>query len=300
MHPISTLGLVAALAVGAAAPAPVARHAARRTAPTPARTLVVTARNYAFDVPDTVAAGRTQIHLVNAGPELHHAALMRLKGGHTFADFLAATKNPGPPPAWVENAGGPNAPAPGASAETIVDLVPGTYVVMCFIPAPDGQPHFMKGMSRPFVVVPASRMPAAVHAARTGAPAATGAMTTVAAPDVTLGLTDYAFGFSHPVAAGHHVVHVTNGATQPHEVLFVRLAPGKTAADVAAFVEKNDMKAPPPGEPLGGTVALDPGVTNDVVLDLTPGRYAMLCFLPDAKDGKAHIAHGMMKDFTVR
>jgi hypothetical protein len=41
------------------------------------------------------------------------------------------------------------------------------------------------------------------------------------------------------------------------------------------------------------------GETNDIPLDLTPGNYALLCFIPDAKDGKPHIMHGMMKDFTV-
>jgi hypothetical protein len=34
-------------------------------------------------------------------------------------------------------------------------------------------------------------------------------------------------------------------------------------------------------------------------MEFTPGEYGMLCFIPDAKDGKPHIAHGMMKQFTV-
>lgn len=35
------------------------------------------------------------------------------------------------------------------------------------------------------------------------------------------------------------------------------------------------------------------------LLSLTPGQYAMVCFLPDVKDGKPHHAHGMIKAFTV-
>lgn len=37
-----------------------------------------------------------------------------------------------------------------------------------------------------------------------------------------------------------------------------------------------------------------------VALDLAPGRYAILCFLPDGKDGKPHFVHGMHREVTVR
>ena len=36
-----------------------------------------------------------------------------------------------------------------------------------------------------------------------------------------------------------------------------------------------------------------------IELDLKPGSYGLLCFVPDAKDGKPHAAHGMMRVFTV-
>ena len=34
-------------------------------------------------------------------------------------------------------------------------------------------------------------------------------------------------------------------------------------------------------------------------VDLPAGNYALLCFIPDAKDGKPHLEHGMVKPFTV-
>lgn len=37
----------------------------------------------------------------------------------------------------------------------------------------------------------------------------------------------------------------------------------------------------------------------ELVLVKTPGEYGMLCFLPDSKDMKPHIMHGMMKQVTV-
>jgi hypothetical protein len=42
------------------------------------------------------------------------------------------------------------------------------------------------------------------------------------------------------------------------------------------------------------------GAVVYVPVDLEPGEYGLYCFLPDAKDGKLHIAHGMMTQLTVK
>ena len=42
--------------------------------------------------------------------------------------------------------------APGASADLTADLVVGTWVVVCFLPAADGQPHVAHGMITTFTV----------------------------------------------------------------------------------------------------------------------------------------------------
>jgi hypothetical protein len=287
---MNTLKLfVPALALAAVAAAP-------RPTAAPARTLAITATNYAFDMPDTVAAGRTLIRLLNKGPEMHHAQIVRLEGGHTLAEMMQAPPH-GPPPSWVHEIGGPNTPVPGGTSNAVVDLKPGTYAVLCVIPSPDGKPHIMKGMVRGFTVVEASKM-SAVRPASASAGAATGEMVLVGAPDATMELSDYTFGFSKPLAAGRRVLRVTNVATQPHEVFIAKLAPGKSAGDLLAWVEK--MQGPPPGMPMGGTVGLAKGESNDLILDLAPGKYALLCFVPDAKDGKPHIAHGMVKEFEVK
>jgi hypothetical protein len=34
-------------------------------------------------------------------------------------------------------------------------------------------------------------------------------------------------------------------------------------------------------------------------MDFEPGRYALLCFVPDAGDGMPHFMHGMVQEFTV-
>jgi uncharacterized cupredoxin-like copper-binding protein len=253
------------------------------------RTLAITARDYAFDAPDTVVAGRTLVRLANRGRELHHAYLVRLDEGKSLRDLAAALKAGGPPPAWAHDIGGPNAPAPGANAETVVTLVPGTYALLCVIPSADGTPHVMKGMARQIAVVTA---PTAINASRTSG------RVDVAAPDVQVVLRDYGFDLSRPLSAGRHVIHVSDAAPQSHELFIARLAPGKTAQALVTWIES--MKGPPPAEPMGGAAPLAKGVSNDVLVDLEPGRYALYCFVPDAKDGKPHVMHGMLREITVK
>ncbi|MGE0441505.1 MAG: hypothetical protein AB7L66_20295 [Gemmatimonadales bacterium] len=250
-------------------------------APAAATTPVVdvVATEFSFASPDTLPAGWVTIRIRDDGQQLHHASLARLDDGKTIAD-LAKLGPTDPLPAWFVPFGGPQTPVPGGGVtEATVHLDAGSYVLFCVIPGPDGVPHLMKGMAKPFVVAgpPGGSEPVA---------------------DVTLTLTDYAFGLSAPLTAGHHVIKIEVGAGQAHEVLLVRMNPGKRAADLAAWVEK--MDGPPPAVPVGGIGPLVPGGTNYVPVDLTPGDYAFLCFLPDAKDGVPHVGHGMMSDFTVQ
>lgn len=255
--------------------------AASATAPAAPNVLTITATDYAFDAPAQVPAGFTTIQLVSKGKEVHQAALLRLEQGKTFADFAAAIRKGGPQPAWLVDAGGPNPPMPNGTSEAMQYLAPGTYAIVCFVPSPDGTPHIAKGMMRELTVMP-------VSAAASEAPNA----------DATVTLADYTFTASSPLTAGHHVVRVTNAGPQAHEIVLVHLEPGKTGAQFAHWAES--MKGPPPGALLGGVAAIAPGDTAYFPADLTPGSYAFVCFVPDTKDGKPHIAHGMVKDFEVK
>ena len=77
-----------------------------------------------------------------------------------------------------------------------------------------------------------------------------------------------------------------------------QLQPGKKGADIAQWVG-GGMKGPPPAAPVAGITAEAPKKYNDLLVDLKPGDYALLCFMPDAKDGKPHAMHGMIYDFKV-
>jgi hypothetical protein len=42
-----------------------------------------------------------------------------------------------------------------------------------------------------------------------------------------------------------------------------------------------------------------PGRHAILDVDLAPGEYALVCFVPDAKDGKPHFMHGMATQIKV-
>jgi hypothetical protein len=276
--------LVAACAKTDSKPADTAATAAV-PAPAPAAAATpnvvnFTAKEFAFEGPDTIPAGLTTFKLTDAGQEIHHVALVKLEQGKTYADLQAAFKAAGPPPTWAVAYGGVNPPAPGSTATAMQVMEPGNYAVVCFVESADHVPHMAKGMMKPLTV--------------TASPTAN--MTEPTA-DVTLTLSDYTFALSKPLVAGKQMIKVENSAAQPHEVVLVQLAPGKTIQELGAWVM--NMKGPPPGKPIGGIPGFMSGKNTYFEADLAPGDYGMICFIPDAKDGKPHFTHGMTQQFKI-
>jgi len=55
----------------------------------------------------------------------------------------------------------------------------------------------------------------------------------------------------------------------------------------------------PPASFLGGVSPMEQRAKGRFAVGLTPGNDVLFCFLPDAKDGKPHLMHGMAKPITV-
>jgi uncharacterized cupredoxin-like copper-binding protein len=274
---------LAALSVAAFLAAGCARKEAPPTAQAGPNHVVVTATDFAFQSPDTIAAGLEMFHLVNKGPSLHHIQLVQLDSGKTLGDLMAAMKNPGPPPGWLKMMGGPNVVAPTGvdTAVVYVTLQAGSYALLCFVPDTAGVPHVLKGMARALTVT---------------ASAATPAMEPH--PDVMIRLKDYDFTVVGNLTAGTHTIRVVNDGPQLHEVMIAALPPGKRAADLVTFVQ-HGMKGMPPAKPIGGVSGILPGAHQTITVTLAKGNYGLYCFLEDAKDRKMHVLHGMVKQITV-
>lgn len=242
-------------------------------------TITFTASEYNFTGPATAAPGWTTVALRNTGQQLHHMQMIHI-GNHSMQEAMGAMMDPNAthPPSWMRNAGGPNAAHPGSTERVVMELQPGTYMMMCFIPGPDGMPHFLHGMTGQFTVQ--------------GAP--NGASPPAA--DVTLTLNDFSFTSSTPLTAGTHTVRVTNAGHELHEAPLIRLEGNASAMDFVAAFGPN-ATGPPPGRGAGGVGTIPPGGTTYAVLTLTPGRYAWLCF--EETDDAPHFARGMVHEFTV-
>ena len=106
-------------------------------------------------------------------------------------------------------------------------------------------------------------------------------------------LVDYDFELSKPLTAGRRTIRVENatpGARAGHrEARF-----GEGADGLRQVGEK--MVGKPPGT-LHGASAASCRVASSV--DLAPGEYGLICFVPDSKDSKGHYRHGMAKGDRV-
>jgi hypothetical protein len=210
---------------------------------------------------------------------------VRLLEGKTAHDLMAYMDGEEKPlPDWAVDEGGPNTPgSPGEETSTYMNLKPGNYAMICVIPAAtDGQIHLKHGMIKALTVKEAP------------------AVSDVALPDadITMILDDYSFGLSKMITPGHHTIRVQNQASQAHEVVVVKLAPGKSAQDFVQWVG-TDRTGEEPGDILGGVTGISKGEVNVFEMDFEPGHYALLCFVPDAGDGMPHFMHGMMQEFDV-
>ena len=255
----------------------------RKPAAPPAQTAVNTMRiaatEFAFGAPDTVPAGLTTIWMVNQGKEPHQTWVMRIDSGKTMADVQAAAMR-GVIPNWLAFLGGPNGALPGDSSNATALLTPGPYVLVCFFSSADGKPHFMKGMSKQFTVMPA------------------GAAMALPAGDVTITVKDYGFDVSPAITAGTHTIRMVNTGPQVHEIGLLKIESGKTMAQVQAWMG-SDRKSAPPFRSVGGISGLSVGQETNFTASFGAGEYVLVCRLPDTKDGKPHLAHGMMMPFKV-
>jgi len=228
----------------------------------------IEAADFSFHMPVQLQEGWVRVKLTNSGQEPHHVQFLRLNQGATFAQFQEALKQgEGPALALVQAEGGVGSVAPGMAAQAALYLPAGEYVVLCLVPSPDSVPHFARGM--------------------------------ISSLSVTM--RDFGFDLPASLPAGRLVVKVTNAGPEWHELNLLQLAPGKTMADVQAFMSHPDEAGgPPPAIPVGGINGLGVGGAGYMLLDLQPGSYVAICNIPSAANqGKPHFALGMMKEFSV-
>lgn len=278
---LCALGTVVACAQSSGSNANISTPTSQQALPT----ITIKAMDFAYNQPETVPAGLVDITFVNNGSEPHMAQIARMNDGVTFAQFQDALKQRGPGAALALATlyGGPNAILPGSRQEVILNLSEGQYASICFVAGRDNVPHYMKGMIQSFVV--------------------TGPSNTSQVPPQANGevlLKDFSYVLPSTLSAGSLTLKVTNEGHQPHEMTLIKLAPGKSLQDVLAFLRTSTPAGLPPFAYAGGITGLAPGSSAWLKLDLQPGNYAALCFIPDPTTGQPHVMLGMITALTVQ
>ena len=267
----------------------------------------VTAQDFSFAAPDSIPSGWTTFRLANEGTQTHFFVLDHLPDGRTIDDFIAAVGQPfdsvwsglragtltkaeaGPLlgsliPAWytegVQQVGGVGLVSPGESAQATVRLEPGTYVMECYVKAPDGTFHTAHGMARQLTV--------------------TSQQNGAAEPTSDLEITFGEDGMRAPatVPPGPHTVAVrygkASGALNANDVHVVALGEGQSAQDVVPWMDWANvpgLRAPAPARFLGGVQEVPVGGTAYFQVDLPAGRYAWI---------SENAENGMVQEFSVR
>jgi hypothetical protein len=109
----------------------------------------VEATEYAFAFDEPIAAGRTSFVLTNNGAEAHYMGLGKLAEGVELDEVFESDDG-----SLFEVLGDSGIAAPGGEDEEplSVDLEPGNYGIVCFLPGPDGEAHAFLGMASEFTV----------------------------------------------------------------------------------------------------------------------------------------------------
>lgn len=114
---------------------------------------------------------------------------------------------------------------------------------------------------------------------------------------------DFAFEYdASAITADLAGFSFTNGGTQEHE-LVVATVPEDFDLEAELEASAEDPDAPPPEgfEVINGTGSApgEDGPPIEFTEPLAPGRYVMICLIPDEETGQPHFALGMVSEFTI-
>ncbi len=265
--------------------------------PVPVQELEIDSTEYTFefrpDPSDGLRPGWTLLRFNNVGVEAHQVMFARIKDGVDMADLAAAGAGDSSGAGaieFVDMIGGVSYIGPDQETTAMVNLTEGTVMAMCYVPDPHGVAHALMGMTTALTVA----APADGDASSTTAPEAEGE---AVAGEIELS----ADGYQMPddLRAGWY--HVTNTDTALHELSLLRLSEPVGGDEVEALVGDLAANETPPVEieAVGGLGAISAGFDGYLYLDLEPGDYLAVDFMPDPGDPRPHMLDGYFATFEV-
>src|SRR5262245_5935576 len=238
------------ISIGVGAPQDPGRATTPPPEALPGRVVDVNAREFLFQAPVSIEAGLTtfRLHQVGMAAErlreggrgrslvlhegdnthgVHMLNIFRLEDGKTYIDLMDASRARAHRP-WAKTLGRPILVVPPRKMNVTLDLEPGSYALVCPVgSAREDQTrnHILKGMIRPFTVVPA-----------------TGPKATAPRPDLVIRIMkDGTADLSAPITAGRQIINFENTTAEDHELTFWRLQKGQVTDDRLALIDRGDM-----------------------------------------------------------
>lgn len=244
--------------------------------------------DYSVSVPRQIEGGAVELTLNNGGNRAPHAAqVIRLGSGHTFAEALPIIDGdkPVPIPGWINGYGGVGPVQPGHSGSATVRLDEGHYVI---------QDDAENGAKSP----PYGEFDV------TGTNDAELPETDATVTAATTGSRDPAHEYewkSEGLEAGANEITFDSQGAEALHILVA--APIRGNATIEQVGRELDSNAPPRSlafRDATQTEVLDGGKREVTTLELRPGRYAFICFLPDRDEPEEpHYRTGLLKEVTI-
>lgn len=263
-------------------------------------TVTVRLTEDAILAPEEIAAGPTVLIVENEEEGAGHAFVMRIPDDVSDAELeraLTGESVADGTPEWfwradfLGNGDRATAEVPGVA---LVGVEPGRYLV--------GDPF------RPVAEFAQFDVPGPALAASN-------------LPEADLAVDLFEMGFSLPaeIASGPQLWEVQNTGAMLHEIAIFPAPPGATAQDVEAAVTA-ELEAEFSGDPAAARAAIDAlgdewtGWSADLVagvgvlspqaaslaqVNLEPGYYGAICFIPEPNSGIPHVMLGMTTVFEV-
>ena len=250
----------------------------------------VIAKDYTFELPVSILSGWTTFRLHNTGHCEHFFLLNILPDSISYPRYIQSVTRPfdvvfdslkagmsqekagallgSVLPAWyfggVKQMGGTGIVSPMKTAQTTVKLLPGNYVMECYIKE-KGQFHTALGMIRPLEVVKDSSEMQPPQA------------------NVQMQLTNTSITISGDIHEGENTISVTFLEHPQYElgndIHVIRIGADTDMENVISWLNWMNIKgleSPAPAEFLGGTQEMPVGYTSYFTVDLSPGSYAWI------------------------
>jgi plastocyanin len=238
-------------------------------------------------IPAIVKGGVVNLSYRNSGQAPHSLQFFKVAGSQPIADFVAfiATADEGTPtPDWISEGGGIGTVGPSQTGNASFELSAGRHFVYDEESDQDDVANVTKGGVAEVNVTEG-------EAGGPGLPAS----------DATITAKEYEFSAGE-LKAGTTTVKFENTGQEPHHVVALPLAPGRTLDDVTAFLASTEPPAGSPpfdAEKAVSTAIMGPGKSVVTDLQLVAGDYALVCFIADRAGGPPHFTNGMLAQVTV-